>query len=462
MTRNPSSLAAFGAALIGAAMLAACGGGGSSSKPITLGGEVYGLAPGSPLELRLQDGTVSTPRQTGAYGSSPVAFSIGSTFAAATPYTVSIVRQPQGQLCRIVRNASGVLTAAQRDVAVECHRTLLNDTGIRSSDPTLNASSAMQPDATIGRDAQADLLTKIGAGVLGFDFTRLCTSGDTVNGSGACPTNTAFGPSNAWTCTRDNVTGLVWLEASSSYDPAATAPADGLCGRAGWRMPKVRELLSLVHAGRTDPAEAAIDLDAFPNTAAQAFRAAEVYGDGDGMPWVVHFGQRGAAVKQAQGAVLLQRWVAGAAASPLADTAAQDHLRDDLGNHWVVTDKPRELMWLVPKAPAAMDWVAAVAAAAAVNAARAGGHADWRLPNRAELESLVKRGASRPALDPAVYGTDASGFSQMFWTASPGLANQGRDAAWVVDFGFGDVSLAPKAGLAKVLLVRNKIVDATL
>jgi hypothetical protein len=457
MTLNPSFLAARGAAVFCAAVVSACGGGGG--EPITLGGQVYGLAPGSPLELRLGDGTIASPLQTGADGSTPVAFSIGKTFQTGTAYTLSIGRHPQGQLCRIVRNATGVLNSAQRDVAVECHRTLLNDTGIRSTDPALNDSPAMRPDAGVGRDAEALRLTKVGAGAFGFDFTPLCTSGHTVEG-GVCPSDTPLGQANAWDCTRDNVTGLVWTVQAQAYDPVANAPADGLCGQSAWRAPLTRELLSLVHAGKLDPSEAAIDLDAFPGTPAQAFRAAEAYGDGDVAPWVVHLGERGAAVKQTLGTDLLQRWVAAGAGSPLADTAAQDYRRQDAGQGWVVTDLPRDLMWWVPKTSAPMDWPAAVAAADAVNAGQAGGHADWRLPSRAELESLVKRSISRPAFDPAIHGGDVAAFSQVFWTASPGVANQGAVTAWVLDFTYGDLSLTLKTGSAKVLLVRNKVFNA--
>ena len=105
-------------------------------------------------------------------------------------------------------------------------------------------------------------------------------------------------------------------------------------------------------------------------------------------------------------------------------------------------------------------WRAALPAADAVNAGQAGGHADWRLPSRAELESLVKRSISRPAFDPAIHGGDVAAFSQVFWTASPGVANQGAVTAWVLDFTYGDLSLTLKTGSAKVLLVRNKVFNA--
>jgi len=460
MTHKSSCVAACGAALMAVLGLTSCGGGGGEA-PITLGGQVYGLVPGSPLELQLVGTSTTGAVQTTSYSPASTPFAVGGSYAKGTSYALSITRHPQGQLCRIVRNASGQLNAAQADVAIECHRTLLNDTGIRSSDPALNLSPALAPDAGVGRDAEADRLTKLGAGAFGFDFTRLCRSGSVVATDGSCPSGTSYGANNDWACTRDNVTGLVWLVQTQAYDLRAT-PADGLCGQAGWRSPKVRELLSLVHAGRADPGEPAIDLEQFPGTPAGAFRADEVYQDADAAPWIVHFGQRGAAVKHVLGDPVDQRWVASAGASSLVDTPSVDYSRSDVGADYAVVDMKRELMWLVPKSPSAMDWATAVSAVAGVNDAQAGGHADWRLPNRAELESLVQRTRALPALDPKVYGTDTVGFSQVFWTASPGMARQGLDTAWVVDFSRGDISLALKTGAARVMFVRNRVFNSPL
>jgi hypothetical protein len=467
MTKRPSVPYPGVAALAVAFLLSGCGGGGEGSPPITLGGKVYGLLTNAALVVQLDGSGVAVPVRTASYDPAAVQFAIGGTYERGTPYALSIAQHPPGQICRIARNASGILLEAQADVRIECHRTVLNDTGIRTSDAALNDSPAMREDALVGRDAEASRLTKVGGGTLGFDFSRLCRSGDPVGQNATCPAGTPFDASNDWACTRDNVTGLVWVLSTGEYDPAAVAPPDGFCGQTGWRSPRVRELLSLVHAGKSDPQEPAIDLDYFPLTPAQSFRADETYADPDGRSWIVHFGARGVAAKQAVNDRPLQRWVAASGASPLEDTSSPDYRRTDAGSQFVVVDTPRELMWLVPKnVPAAVDWASAVNGVQAVNAAQTGGYDDWRLPNRAELESLVKRSVSSPALDPMVYGTvaQAEGFSQVFWSASPGIANQGRDTAWVVDFKYGDVSLADKRPQtdfrARVVYVRNRIFNA--
>jgi hypothetical protein len=170
-------------------------------------------------------------------------------------------------------------------------------------------------DALFGRDAAAAAgeLDKIGNGDAGFDFTRVCHSGEAA-GEGSCPAEPALGdePDN-WGCTRDNVTGLLWevkVDNDSHprhmghlytwYNPDPTSngggegtvgdsetcedsldgaacnthsyvtfinASGGLCGTGGWRMPLVGELLSIVHFGRTSPA---LDPDHFPNTSLAA------------------------------------------------------------------------------------------------------------------------------------------------------------------------------------------------
>ena len=77
-------------------------------------------------------------------------------------------------------------------------------------------------------------------------------------------------------------------------------------------------------------------------------------------------------------------------------------------------------------------WAAALAQATAANAASHRGQADWRLPNRTELESLVQIDAASPAIDGTYFpGTPSS----WYWTSTtyaPYPAN-----AWDVNFDMG-------------------------
>lgn len=187
-------------------------------------------------------------------------------------------------------------------------------------------------DAHFGRNAQAmaSTLTKIGDGAAGFDFTKICNSGE-LAGEGACPDNPALGTGdNEWACTLDNVTGLMWevkVDDSASLhhmnhtftwynsDPdtnggspgaasggscngtvvggcdtekfVAAVNAAGLCRAMNWRMPNRREVLSIVHNGRINPA---IDTDWFPNTPNSWFWSSSPSASNTNDAWVVNFG----------------------------------------------------------------------------------------------------------------------------------------------------------------------------
>lgn len=195
----------------------------------------------------------------------------------------------------------------------------LNDTGIThcGSQPSGNSAAPCTPnpagqDSQYGRDAAAaDLvLTKVGGGSKGFDFTKVCNSGQRA-GQGSCPTAPALGTGpNDWACTHDNKTGLMWEVKVNDdthlrhqgwtytwYDSAGYGGNNGtanggsclnagrcdtekfvadvnaatLCGHADWRMPSVMELTNLADLGVAAGSGPTIDVQSFPNTPASPF-----------------------------------------------------------------------------------------------------------------------------------------------------------------------------------------------
>ncbi|MBI5444187.1 MAG: DUF1566 domain-containing protein [Deltaproteobacteria bacterium] len=78
------------------------------------------------------------------------------------------------------------------------------------------------------------------------------------------------------------------------------------------------------------------------------------------------------------------------------------------------------------------------------------GYADWRLPNKNELDSIVEERCGAPAINAVVFpGTPP----YQFWTSSPYSGS--AQAAWSVDFGFGSVNASLKTGSLHVRLVRT-------
>ena len=96
------------------------------------------------------------------------------------------------------------------------------------------------------------------------------------------------------------------------------------------------------------------------------------------------------------------------------------------------------------------DWAAALAQATAANAASHRGQADWRLPNRTELESLVQINAASPAIDGTYFPATPSNWYWTSTTYAPDPAN-----AWFVAFNYGRANANGKTSSGHVRLVRS-------
>lgn len=297
-----------------------------------------------------------------------------------------------------------------------------------------------------------------GAAVAVPEFTRLCESGVEVPSTGACVSSTAF-PSNAPACTRDNRTGLVW-QAGANLSALTTNAPSNLCGSVSWRAPTVREMLTLDRAGNGDAAQ--IDRAFFPDLALLpdpgSFASSESHAGtaAPAAPWAVNF--FGPMLAGSGSVGLKTRWVSGAAtaaAVPALNDRLTDAYRQADDQLKATVAQAGGLMWmLLPDNP--KTWAAAGSGVSAINALASvpanpdlAGLNNWRLPTRLELDSLVNRQETQPAVDNSIKLAIPLAFP-VYWTASSATAGQ----AWVVDFTHGDLSELLKTETAQVIYVR--------
>lgn len=190
--------------------------------------------------------------------------SCAANFSCRTT-SVTLVEPPEPPRLRPLNDSGQTDCFNANNLAVGCTEASTGD-----------ASTQPGQDGRFGRDARAaeDDLPKVGGGEAGFDFSRVCRSGQ-LAGTGDCPPVPAMGPgANDWGCTRDNVTHLLWAADTppSGWNPSdpmrlaadllAQADAAMLCGRSGWRVPRRSELRAIANYGRSQ--EPRIDTDYFP------------------------------------------------------------------------------------------------------------------------------------------------------------------------------------------------------
>lgn len=97
-----------------------------------------------------------------------------------------------------------------------------------------------------------------------------------------------------------------------------------------------------------------------------------------------------------------------------------------------------------------LNWAHALTHVAKVNAAKAAGHDDWRLPNVRELNSIVELQCADPAINSEIFPAAPSVHT---WTSSP--YHFYTHYSWFVDFASGAVTYDERIQPKAVRLVRS-------
>ncbi len=371
-------------------------------------------------------------------------------------------------------------------------------------------ASRPRQDGRFGRDAAAiaGTLVKVGAGVAGFDYSKIANDGSLL------PADAPLGAGGGeWACTRDNVTGLLWEVKTATHSDlrsyqhgytwhstdALTNGGDSgvtgsntcfgtlpgnlcntaafleavnsltLCGFSDWRLPSLAELHSVLYFGAVDPG---IDSTFFPNTASTTHWTSSTDSSTPANAWVVDFSNSIVDVSPKTSNPFVRLVRGGVVPDPGAALCAAGNPNPDVlpatpdsdftpHGDGTVTHLATGLMWkecvegksgvdCATGTASFLDWAEALQSAVAANAAAFGGHDDWRLPNQQELLSIVETCGRFPTINQNAFpGTPSVAlWSSTTYARTPVAAHE-------IEFNDGSTNTTHKDGNLHARLVRD-------
>ena len=284
-------------------------------------------------------------------------------------------------------------------------------------------------DCHSGRDANSDTNSELD-GNAGFAFTKLDSSGYDLPAD-----------AHSWACVRDEVTGLVWENASYGtidYDDINIDSSAELCGLSGWRLPRLEELRSIVDYDRTSPA---VDPYYFQELISDGYWSSTInasntlYYEGinlsEGNSGTYYYDHSYYYYTPVNSTLnddyLLERWPSERYTDNQDGTVTDTYtqliwMRCSLGQEWNSSNSSCDSD---PEIPEEHNWLSALAFAGESYF----GYNDWRLPNVKELASLRKISVKDPAIDSTAFPDTPA---MTFWTSTPSGVSSNN--SWYIRF----------------------------
>lgn len=245
----------------------------------------------------------------------------------------------------------------------------------------------------------------------------------------------------------DTITGLMWERTPTASELSSTVsstfcPARNTAGLAGWRLPTLLELESIVDLAARGPS---IDAIAFPQTPSSSFASSTpiyMHGQrfgGNGYVWTATF-DTGSTVNGLPPSFFIR--CVRRPSSGLCFSTDRRFRADSGSGTAAVIDDMTGLAWQRDVAPAPLTWDQAQAYCAARGAG-------FRLPGVKELISIVDFKATPVPIDASAFPSTPT---QEYWTSS---AVAGKDTdAWTNSFLASDHAFTGTASTSDQRYVR--------
>ena len=262
-----------------------------------------------------------------------------------------------------------------------------------------------------------------------------------------------------WDSTLSTCTGTPSVYNLSQAATFNTNPVP-FAGISDWRMPTIRELMTLVDDTLISPATSST---LFPATPAYATLWTGSLGASATVAWYVAF-NRGTAHLDGFAGSRAVRLVSGSSSLPLFSTSRPTTDYKDLGNG-TVTHSPTNLMWqrcLIGQtwngttctgSAELFTWSQASQMPSSNNFAS---YTDWRVPTQKELLSLVDYSVSNPAINSTIFPNNGN---SVVWSKTAFAGNSSFQ--WLVSFANGDNLLNLPGDAYAVRLVRGSALPTT-